>query len=1333
MKFTRRKLAQCAVGAIASSELAMREVGLVLAEASAEGSVPNLAMPPVTLRRELHGYGAISATITPQPFRRTSLVQIECDSPASTLLLQAKYLSDLQRLPGVVRTYRSLKDGRRIPAYGFGDDVSGQVACFARHSLVLILATSEHQLPEDLFSTEALQTASAAEFEPRAAVPMYMDRWDRYGLLCYYAPEVMPPGSQYLDQKFDYSSGIRFAQEHETGIVLWTYPLADDFAEGLTSEQAWSWVQKSAREKRIPVHINTQIAPPQIWLANRFPEQTMLKAPQFLGGYYGVGHDSTGQSAISWLSEEAEDQLLAVFQRNVRRFALDSNIVGWLEPHGETYELPQKLFLDSGPYAEEALRSFLRKRYGTLKKLSERWHGDPNRYRSWADVAMPEVANFAGFGPKAIDLRGVWRVRYVPAPDGHLYSRDEARGLASPPPNSGNTPKEWFQPDFDDSGWDELLAPGNDRMLSLARSPLVYRRTVELPSGWQQRGQVASLYVWDMANRDRDVTILTVNGLPIPEVSHGANDQHWSRFDVTAALKPGKNKITLLLPRAIICYRVYLTQEPPLRYPNLGQYRNARWVDLLAWNIESRGAQIRRGAEMIRQAAPHASINFMAANDYTDPVKQSCKDYGGRFHDTGSMAGFWTDENCLLMSGAGLPVTAEPGNGAPNAREFQLFWGRWLTEGVNGVHYFQNWGEIAWNPEVLAVFEANRRMYEAVGKYHAPFAKVGVLFGLQSQWLAGFPWAASDSAGGQGGYYSRWNAANHLLNWCPRDGIGAVDFQGTEIDRYAVIIDTNTAFMDELLLEGIEQYVKRGGVFITYGHTGRHSPTVPDSWPISRLTGFQVVGSYGGGDGKMASTPTETNETLYPHNPVHCSGFRLKSTGAGNNVQTLLQWEDGTTAIGMRRLGKGYIVQFGLDSSGTDFVHWIAPLLLRFHADERVLATATVSRGDRVPHLRHFVGNSGLHNVWVLFNESDEPVTVDLKFMLGHHLNRLTDIVSNRTIQLEQGPSGTVANGIELAKWETRMLVSPHANVAASAGEWISLQYNWWQGVKAPPQKRLPELKEVQRFTLDLTEGWAYHLAPNISDAQAESLLHPDATDAHWERKTLGLTLFTQKEGYKRILIRRKFTVPVHWKDADIYLCADVPYAQFFHETRIFLDGKAWAGGRKSVDGPYLDPMDGVLTPGSTHLLGLDFQSHSNLVGSRGPIWLTCIPRVDTANTQSLAGVWQCWSSPTHRSGEVTLPGTTKAMYVSRTVRIDSAKLRQKKSVFIYYESTGERLNLIVNGHLICHGEQPRQHIFIVNITPLVHQNADNLIELAANSETGEKVVRRVEIRYEDR
>ena len=67
----------------------------------------------------------------------------------------------------------------------------------------------------------------------------------------------------------------------------------------------------------------------------------------------------------------------------------------------------------------------------------------------------------------------------------------------------------------------------------------------------------------------------------------------------------------------------------------------------------------------------------------------------------------------LLMTGAGLPTTAEAGNGAPNPREFQLFWGRWLSEGVNGVHYFQNWGEIAWNPEVLKVFASDPKLTTA--------------------------------------------------------------------------------------------------------------------------------------------------------------------------------------------------------------------------------------------------------------------------------------------------------------------------------------------------------------------------------------------------------------------------------------------------------------------------------------------------------------------------------------------------------------------------------------------------------------------------------------------
>ena len=79
---------------------------------------------------------------------------------------------------------------------------------------------------------------------------------------------------------------------------------------------------------------------------------------------------------------------------------------------------------------------------------------------------------------------------------------------------------------------------------------------------------------------------------------------------------------------------------------------------------------MRRGVEMIRQMDPDRSINFMSPDDDMGPVTEICKEYGCVFHDTGGMAGNWGDGNTLMMTGAGLPATAEPGNGAPNVTGF---------------------------------------------------------------------------------------------------------------------------------------------------------------------------------------------------------------------------------------------------------------------------------------------------------------------------------------------------------------------------------------------------------------------------------------------------------------------------------------------------------------------------------------------------------------------------------------------------------------------------------------------------------------------------------------
>ena len=883
----------------------------------------------------LHGFGTLAAVFQPIDQGHASQTRITCESAPKALLTQAKYLSDLECLSGLVKANFSCH-GRSLPCHRSA--TGSVVACYARgREVVILAAVDEHALVRLCMATIPT-TATAVEFGARASIPMYLDRWDRHGLICYFSPETVRPNLAGGDRSFDYGEGLEFLRDHGSlGLILWTNPLTDDTAEGITNENSWSWVQNTARKMGLPVHINTQISPPQLWLSNRYREQTMLKTPQFVGGYYGVAHDSAGLGAISWLSQEAEDALLGVFQHTVRRFAKDPNIVGWLEPHGETAEMPQRFFLDAGPYAEEVWRKFLQRRYGTLSALSKRWRGQTLAYRGWADVPLPEIADLVGFGPDAIDLRGVWRVHYLTAPDGHMYTHDEAHGLPAPPPTAP-VPEEWLQTHFDDSAWDELIAPGNDRMLSMPRSPLLYRRTVEIPVAWLTSHSQVTLTLWDMVNREGDVTLLHVNGQPIAEQAHKTNEQHWSQFDVTAALKPGPNLIVMQMPRAIIAYRAYLSTDPPRQYPQLGPLKNAQWTDLVAWNIETRGAQIRRGAEMIRQVDPDRSINFMAANDYFDPVKKACLDYGGRFHDTGAMAGFWTDWNSLMMSGSGLPMTAEPGNGAPNPREFQLFWGRWLTEAVNGVHYFQNWGEIAWNTPVLKVFEANLPMYRAVGKYHAPFAKVAVLFSSQDEWLTGFPW--TPEPGTQGGYYSGFNAAHTLLDYCPRDGVGAGDFGTPTVDRFRVIIDTNSMFMDEALIGGIEKYVRQGGVFITYGQTGRHDPVRPDSWPISRLTGYEVLGANGWNEGKnFRAVPGQKVFGPREGATTHSAGLRLKKNAP--ECQDLLAWEEGATAVGMRPIGKGWIVHVGPALSGDSFQPLLSALLRHFGVLDRVPATVS--------------------------------------------------------------------------------------------------------------------------------------------------------------------------------------------------------------------------------------------------------------------------------------------------------------------------------------------------------------------------------------------------------
>ncbi|MCX6902410.1 MAG: hypothetical protein NTW03_02790 [Verrucomicrobia bacterium] len=248
-----------------------------------------------------------------------------------------------------------------------------------------------------------------------------------------------------------------------------------------------------------------------------------------------------------------------------------------------------------------------------------------------------------------------------------------------------------------------------------------------------------------------------LNGQKVGEPVMGGI-RNWTVAEVTSALKPGENLLALRLPQNFLGYRVYLTGQAPAQYPRLGEPLNAQWADLIRWQAWTRQESVRRSLEAMREIDPDRSVVCMAPDAFIGGFEQLCQDYGGHFHNTGSMAGWWNESCPMMMRAANLPCSAEPGGPARTLSEFKFFLGNWLTEGVNAIHYFIHIGDVFWNTEIRQWFEAHQPMLAALGKMHVPKADVAVLFDDDVDNLLSWPWKP-----GHNGYLIQYNHSTFLL------------------------------------------------------------------------------------------------------------------------------------------------------------------------------------------------------------------------------------------------------------------------------------------------------------------------------------------------------------------------------------------------------------------------------------------------------------------------------------------------------------------------------------------------------------------------------------------
>ncbi len=1254
----------------------------ILVLSATYGAEPVLAvnnkMPGLTLQKEfppikLRGYGHVAGKYWTNE-DGGALLEIDCQDPEHARLVQAKYLSDLGELPPATQTGQIHVKNSDI-SIQIANGV-GTVAALRSGTTVILAAAKDANGMTQLLTAGLSGDPGSWTSVAEGKVPMFLDRFDKYGFRFYYAPGRLKPGANGRgDPSYDPSEDFDFAKTTHGGILIWSSGLPGETAEGLNNDATWSWTLAEAMEKGLAFGVNLGISGSASWYYNRHPESLMQFSPGFLGSYYGSMNYGI-PNMVSLTSSDGTDAMLGQLQNTVRHFNDAENITSWLEPHEELGGGAADLFVEAGPLSDANYREYLQNKYQTVQALSQRWYGDTTTLTSWDAIRAPELADFEGWGRDAIDLAGAWRVDYA--------SADNPAAMAN---------------DFDDSRWASVTAPGHGLARLLPLKPALWRRHVTVDDAWLAMHPKVWLYVWDMndtrgSKEDPEkAVVISVNGALIPENPPVYRSDHWVGLDVTKTLHEGDNVLAIRLPRGIFNYRVYLSGEEPKSYPELGAGRNAQWVDFIDWNGNLRMKGVERGMQMIRQVDPDRGIVLMAPDRYEDGIQQDALKYGGDFHNTGYMGGWWCDKLPALMRGIGLPFSVEPSQGPTLPLHLLGSFGNWITEGCNAIDHFQNLGEILWNPDLKKCFEDHAAMYTSIGRYHSPTAQIAALYSNRCSNLYGFPWTNNPaSENGEpyflgGSYPSVFNSRGFYspMEYMPpgiayeSDAVTEMMFERDQVGKYRVVVDTNTSVLDESAIDGIERYVEAGGVFVTYGETGRHSPEKPDSWPIARLTGFNAT----------ALKPGKGTVQLAQGQEVFSGDWILKDTFTGHKFmpaspdgQTLLSWNDGTTAVGLRPLGKGFVVTVGPwfnTAAGNEF---FSRLFQWMKIDPIPAHFETVEPGV---FWRHFLSNNGLYDLWVVRN-TKPTVPVQGALVLADGLRPAW------MIDLNSGVRTPVSDGrlpVNLPPAEMAIYITPRISVADSTAEWFTLQRGWWQGTE-DPGPLLPKM-EV-KLTVDLTEGWAFQpVDPQQTDVT--TLIAANADDAAWIKMPLGIFTLPDHRDVKHAVLRRHFQVPEAWNQGRVL----IRLPEFLEHRNVYLDGQPLTG-------------EPELAAGSDHLLAIEIQGKGTLLGAKGPAWLTYHPQ--PAAIQSLAGTWSTSPDAMNWSGAASLPGDLPQgiRALRTTVRIDKAA--EGKTIVLHaMENSMQLQGVIINGNF----ERPwvrESPELNLNITPWIRLDQENEIIL---------------------
>ena len=1257
-----------------------------------------LLLPGTAPAVELRGFGPVTSAPVDLGGGIEG-IEFTCENPARATVLMQKLGRDLEQSATVAPVWQPFTSGTQTLPVLVRPGL-GAFLLVARENKVLALSSPQSEGLASAFAPALPRLAGARGFDPEFHYPKYLDKFSHYGIGSWYPPywgeEFTKGKSNTIDDHFAFARKYDLTLQPNNGgqVLRNLLPKLHEYDRPYHFAQWHEWSQS---------------------LARLCPEELVQPGEDFTSVpiYYGQ---------LSMNAPRLRAYRNYVFQQTMKEFKDDTNLVDWLDPHGELGPFDDYFYWDFSENTRSAFARWLRdERKYTLATLGQAWHGKSGRFHSWDEVPIPMQYDLYGWQPDSIMADREWRLHTASVEEGlrRGYEKDQ----------------------IDARNWVSFRLPGGELAGMAWRSDKVmwYRGTLNVPEKWlkahQGKGRIylnaiTLIGAKGWSNPDR----IWVNGQEAGILFNSPGSENAGQVDVTHLLRPGVNTIAYVPPYAAYGMRgtFFLATQPLEKYPFSDPGKNARFIDWHEYVSTSLSHSVADTCRAIRAIDPDRPIKVHAAFD-KDVMGRIMEDYGGYGHNTGE-GSFLRSWDRRLGYPRGLEASAEFGGSIITEVDLKRWIGFFTFEGLTALDNFHNIQAMMYTPAAPVWVKympylhlANRRDIKKPDialffssknlKYYSP-KNLPMVFDL-----------------GRGDLQSIGYSYAYIDELSLEDGLAK---------DYPVLWDCDTAMMSPKTAAQIKAYVEAGGTFVAIQETGRHTFTHKDAWPMSDVTGFTV----------RETRPMEGAVTIAREQPIFqkLAGKtfynRGKSIDYSNSnfadkclvlepavpeARALARYQDGSIAAGIRTLGKGRVITLGSpfwrDSYDKAGLWWPGEGQCEFLEDLFAgLGLKPLAKADNHAFWReHYVAKNGTEEYLALWNPYDVEKTASLEWTTVHPAGALYDPKDGSPIPGTVNGNTVRLDKLKLAPYETLIVATQPAQPPQSAvATWFTQLSRTWKISK--PGEIVPR-PDLPVYEVEVREGVRSRVAAP-EEALDLAALSLTANPGEGFTDKLGFirpeNLNLQLAASQKILYHCPVKLPDGWKPGDRCELVFQSDQRFNTLVEAFLNGKPVLSAKKPGTRFATADVSGALSFGKPNVLAFSTPS----TGFFGTIQIVRKPK--PAETLEVCGTWQQQANEESGLCAVELPGAMQGLFAEkRDVMIPASWRGSRVFIEIEPENIQDYNSFAINSKVVLHPVHWYPAVTYMDITPWVKFGEANTLTLLPTKaseawEPGRLVIKRI-------